>query len=197
MRDQIDFALPHVHCHLFIGFELFVPCHLFPHAWATLSRRSVTPVTSSVQVSSQSFTHASEEYSLSSSHTSNPHTTSSSPPGSNGRLPALIDRTSTSAPIELLEAPPVFADSCGGQISSRRARFVATVLPSFGAAASGSGLANSARLIKLSSETFRVCRIFFHSGGDPGSALLRVWVADHQSTPCSPTSLQTRTPSSS
>ena len=49
----------------------------------------------------------------SSSHTSNPHTMSLSPPGSSGRLPACVTRTSTSAPAELLEAPPVFADSCG------------------------------------------------------------------------------------
>ena len=88
-------------------------------ALATPSRRSVTPVSSSVKFPSQSFTYTSEGHSSSSSHTSSSHTMSSSPrPGYNGRLSALIDRISTSLPAELLEAPPVFADSCGGPTAS-------------------------------------------------------------------------------
>ena len=92
---------------------------------------------------------------MSSPHTCDPHTMSSSPPGSNGRLPACVDRISTSAPSELLEAPPLFA------IPSRRERFVASFLPSFGATASGSGLTNSFRLIKLSSKRFACAGSFF------------------------------------
>ena len=98
-------------------------------------------------------------------HVQSTHHSSSppSPPGFKGRLPALIDRISTSAPAELLEAPPVFADSCGGSTSSRRARFVESVLPSLGAAASSSGLANSFRLIKLYSRHFACAKIILHT----------------------------------
>ena len=55
---------------------------------------------------------------------------------------------STSAPVELFEAPPVFADSCGTSHSSWRARFVASVLPSLGTATVVSRLANSSLLFR-------------------------------------------------
>ena len=76
----------------------------------------------------------------------------------------------------------MFADFCGDPISSRRARFVASVLPSLGAAASGSGLATTVRLIKLSSRRSRVCKIVLQICSDPGPALLRVRLSDHQAT---------------
>ena len=60
---------------------------------------------------SQAFTYT--QHSSSSSHRSNPHTLSSSPPGSNGRLPLCIGCISTSLSVTLLQAPPVVTESCG------------------------------------------------------------------------------------
>ena len=75
------------------------------------------------------------------------------------RLPACIDRMSASAPAERLEAPPVFADSCGGSsrpgvhVSSHLFRFHLARQPTIGAFDSPD---------QIVFETFRVCSFSIH-----------------------------------
>ena len=114
-----------------------------------------------------------------SSHTSSPHIMSSSTPGSGGRLPALIGPISTSFPAVLLADPPVFPDSNGGPTSSRRARFGVLVLLEFRSPS------------QVVFESLRVCKIGFHPGGHPTSALL--CVCGCAITTWNPMSLRTRT----
>ena len=72
-----------------------------------------------------------------------------------------------SAPAELLEAPPVFADSCG--------------VSSFCGFSALTGLSVSP--VQIVFEPLRVHKIILHQCGDPGSTFLRVRLSNHQATP--------------
>ena len=88
-------------------------------------------------------------------HTSNPHTMSLSPPNA---CRSHIDIFSA----ELLEPPQCLQVFCGEPTTASRARVVASVLPSLGAATLGSELANSPRLT-FSSRHFACARSFSRS----------------------------------
>ena len=111
-------------------------------------------------------------------------------------LPACTIRMSTSASAELPEAPPVrgflwrfqFVLTC----TFRRIRSALT-----GHSNRRFQVGEFVSPVQIVFEPLRVHRIFLHPCGNPGSTFLRERLSDHQTTPCSPTSLQIQTPSSS
>ena len=92
----------------------------------------------------------------------------------------VFDRISTPAPTELLEASPVFADSCGGPISACTLRRICSALTWHGSLPLWIG--GFLSLGQNVFETVRVCRMVPFPCGDLGSALP---VVRSPSNPCS------------
>ena len=158
-----------------------LPFVLWPHR---LSRALLLSLRQRIRLHDRSRTclrNCFSSTSSSSSHTSNPHTMSLSPPGSSGRLPACITLVSTSTSAELPKVPPVSADSrgvshlldvhvsshlfCLTGHSNRRIRTGEFIL-----------------CVQSVLDPLRVHRVVLHPCSNPASTFFRVKLSDHQAT---------------
>ena len=156
-----------------VGFELFVPRHFFRTRFGHVVSQGCDSLSlSSLKFPLQSFTYASEEYTLSSSHASYPHLMPSS-------LPALVGRKSTFSPSRAARSSSSVRRFAWrlNLVSACTFRRICPALAGRSNLRLWIGEFRSPGQVVF--ETFRVCRIIIHPCGDPGSALLRVRLSDH------------------